>query len=375
MKSKPKRSKAKRTKPRPSRSFARRGGAIALGLGATALSVGVGLAAERWLVGRRRLRPDPHAREDYGQITGDRSYEVASFDGAVLVADEVGPPTATAGAVFLHGYCLNRTIWHHQYRGGVGSHRLIFYDARDHGRSRGGNAPAETTTLAADLKAVLDRSGLAQVVLIGHSMGGMTVLEYCRQYPDDLGSKIKGVVLANTTYTDALKTVFAAELVGPLERGLRRGLESVFDDPRASRAMRLRGGNLSWLLTRLGGFGPDASTKQVEFVQRLITSFPSPPLIEIMRGLRRFDFQDALEAIEVPTLVLAGGADRITTVRASKKIANDIPGARLFVFEDAGHMSMLERHDQFNSLVREFLDTNLVSQRRTQRPRRKRETA
>lgn len=341
--------------------------ALAWALGAAALGVGAGLAAEKTLIGRRRIRPDPHAGEPYGRIRGDRSYEVSCADGAVLVADEVGPEDSPTGGVFLHGFCLDRTVWHHQYTGVDGGHRLIFYDARHHGRSRGGRAPSEVAALAADLGAVLDRSGLEQAVLIGHSMGGMSVLEYCRRNPEDLGKRVRGIVLVNTTYTDALKTVFAAELVGGVERRLRKIFERILNDPRAARVMRLRGDDLSWLITRMGGFGPGASPAQVDFIQRLLMSFPSPPLVETMRGLRRFDMEGALASIDVPTLVVAGGTDRITTVRASRHMASEIPGARMVVLEDTGHMTMLERHPQFNALVGEFLDTNLVTKRRRRR--------
>lgn len=342
----------------------RRGGTLGWVLGVAAMGAGAGLAAERFLVGRRRLRPDPYRREPYGKIRGDRSYEVDSFDGATLVVDEVGPEDATAGVIFLHGFCLDRTVWHHQYRAFGGRRRYLYYDARHHGRSRGGAGPSDTKTLAADLEAVLDRSGLQRAILVGHSMGGMTVLEYCRTHPEELGKRIKGIVLVNTTYTDALKTVFAAELIGPLERRLRRALEWLLADRRAAQVMRMRGDDLSWIITRLGGFGPGASSAQIEFTQRLLTSFPSPPLIEILRGLRNFDMQGALHAINVAALVIAGGTDRITTVRASRHIATQIPDARLVVIEDAGHMTMLERQDRFNPLLGEFVQTNLAASRR-----------
>lgn len=345
-----------------------RGGSVAWAVGAAALGIGAGIAAKR-LIARRRNQPDPYAAEDYGRIGGDRSYEISSFDGAVLVADEVGRENSRSGAVFLHGFCLDRTIWHHQYRGIDGNRRLVFYDARDHGRSRGGKAPPDTKTLAADLKAVLDRSGLKQTVLVGHSMGGMTVLEYCRENPGELGKRIKGIVLVNTTYTDALKTIFAAEFVGPVERRLRGLLERILDSPRSSQVMRMRGDDLSWLLTRLGGFGPGASVSQVDFVRRLLMSFPSPPLVQILRGLRQFDMEEAFDAINIPTLILAGGDDRITTVRASQHIAEHVVGSRLVVLEGAGHMSMLEKPDEFNSLVGDFLAQNLPERKRGAKPR------
>lgn len=335
---------------------------------AAALGVGAGVALERLAVGRQRLRPDPYAGEDYGSLVGDRSYEVASFDGAILVSREVGAGAASAGAVFLHGFCLDHTIWHHQMKDLPGGKlRHIFYDARHHGTSRGGSSPTDTKILARDLAAVLDRSGLEQAVLVGHSMGGMTVLEFCREFPEEMGARIRGIVLVNTTYTDAIKTLMAAELIGPIERGARKIVEQVLRDPRTSRMMRLRGDDLSWTFVKLTGFGPRASPKQIEHVQRLLRCFPSPELIETLRGLRDFDMEEALAKIDVPALIIAGGDDRITTVRASRKIADEISGSRLVVLERTGHMAMLERHQEFTGLLDEFFDATLSEKKKTRR--------
>jgi pimeloyl-ACP methyl ester carboxylesterase len=332
------------------------GGIVAWALGAAALGLGAGVAVERVLIGRGRTRTDAGPEVPYGKLTGDRRYDVSSFDGATLVADEFGPSDATAGAIFLHGFCLDRTIWHHQMTEFNAERKFIYYDARDHGHSRGGHAKADTKTLAADLKAVLDQSGLTDVVLVGHSLGGMTVLEFCREHEDELGNRVRGIVLANTTYTDAIKTLFAAGVLVPIDRRIRKLIERLLNDPRSSRALRLRGDDLSWILVKLFGFGPDAAPSQVDYTQRLLARFPTPPLVEIMSGLREFDMEDALDSITVPTLILAGGDDRITTVRASKKMAEDIPHSQLHVFEATGHLSMMERHAEFNALVGDFID-------------------
>lgn len=343
------------------------GGALPWVLGAVALGAGAGIALERLLIGRQRLVDDAFAGEPYGRLRSDRSYEVSSFDQAVLVVEEKGPDDATTGAIFLHGYCLDHTIWHHQIKELGGDRRYLYYDARNHGRSRGGRAFPDTKTLARDLLAVMDRSGLERCVLVGHSMGGMTVLEFCRQNPKELGRRVRGIGLVNTTYTDAVKTLFAAEVIGPIERRMRRLIENIISDRRASRAFRLRGDDLSWLLLRAFGFGKKPSPTQVEYLQRLLVAFPSPPLIDMLQGLRRFNMEGALDSVDVPSVIVAGGDDRITTVRASEKMAREIPGARLEIFERAGHMTMMEDPHRFNSLVAEFLDETLARGRRRRR--------
>lgn len=347
------------------RARTRRGRVVASVAGAVALGVGAGLALERVLSSRSSTRPDPLAEEPYGGLVAERSWETVSFDGATLFAEEWGPPRSGRGVIFLHGYCLDRTIWHHQMLISDKERRRIFVDARHHGRSKGGAAEPNIPVLADDLHRVLEGSRLKAAVLVGHSMGGMTALEFCRRHPEMLNSKVRGLVLANTTYTDVAKTLFGAEVIGPLERRTSQLIERLLNAPRAGSFMRLRGNDLSELLVRLFGFGPGASETQVGYVRQLLSVFPSPPLVEMLRGLRAFDMDGALGSINVPVLIVAGGDDRLTTVRASEKMHADIAGSRLVVLPDAGHTSMLERHIEFNSMLMEFLDEVLPASRRS----------
>ena len=330
---------------------------VAILAGAAALGIGAGIVAERLLIGKSRLRPDPFVNEPYGELKADRTYQVETADGASLVVHEMGPPNATEGAVFLHGYCLDHSIWHHQMKDLDSRERkFVFYDARHHGRSSGGADPTDMRLLARDLDAVIAQTGLEKMTLVGHSMGGMAVLEYCREFPERLNTAVNGLVLVNTTYTDAVKTIVAADIVGPVERRLRWFLDRVMDSPRSARVLRLRGDDFSYFLVKLFGFGSGASPTQVEYIRRLLATFPSPQLVDTLRGIRRFDFEEALATIDVPTLVFAGGDDRITSVKASEKMADDIPKSRLVIFSDTGHTGMMERSMEFNALVESFLD-------------------
>ena len=324
--------------------------------GAAAAGIAAGLAVERIAVGRVRLRPDPHGKEPYGSVKGDRNYDVGAPDGARLFVSEIGAPSMTTGAIFLHGYALDHSIWHHQMIGLDGTRRYVFFDARHHGQSHGGRTKPDMPLLASDIKAVLDASNLDSCILVGHSMGGMAVLEFCRRYNEELNRRVKGVMLVNTTFTDAIKTMVAAEVIGPIERRTHRIIDRLLTDPRSTRLLRLRGDDLSYLLVRMFGFGPDASPAQIEHVRRLLTVFPTAELVGMLEMFRDWDMSDALEAVDVPTLIVAGGDDRITSVKASKHMAEKIPGARFHEFEGVGHTSMLEKSAEFNGLFEDFAD-------------------
>ena len=282
---------------------------------------------------------------------------VSSFDGSALVVDEFGPPEARSGAIFLHGICLDSRIWHHQFpeAGQPDPWRRVFYDARGHGRSLSlGDAPPDLSTLAADLRAVTEAVGLDEVVLVGHSMGGMTVLRFCADYPAVVAATVRGLVLVNTTYAEALRT-FALVGAGKIEARARRLLDWVLAEPRRHRHLRLSHGRLSRFVVRLLGFGRAASPTQIAFVTRMLEAFPTPAMTGLLRSLLSFSLESELGKIQVPTLIIAGGRDRMTGVVASRRMAERIPGSELVVFEACGHLTIVEEPQRFNDLVGRFL--------------------
>ncbi|HEY2637391.1 MAG TPA: alpha/beta fold hydrolase, partial [Solirubrobacteraceae bacterium] len=103
--------------------------------------------------------------------------------------------------VFVHGYSLSMDSWHFQraaYRDRV---RMVFYDQRSHGRS-GRSTPGHATIdqLGRDLETVLDAVvPEGPVVLVGHSMGGMTIIALAEQQPELFGDRVVGVGLVSTT--------------------------------------------------------------------------------------------------------------------------------------------------------------------------------
>src|SRR3954468_21715130 len=117
-----------------------------------------------------------------------------------LFVEVSGPADAPVTVVLLHGWCLDRCTWHHQVAA-MGNARIITYDARGHGRS--GSTRLKSATLAQlgeDLAEVLRRyAPEGPVVLAGHSMGGMTIMEYADTYPTEFAERIAGLLFVSTT--------------------------------------------------------------------------------------------------------------------------------------------------------------------------------
>src|ERR1700733_11727403 len=130
--------------------------------------------------------------------------ELSLPDGVRLHVEAYGPADAPVTVVLLHGWCLDRRTWQHQIaalRAMCPKPRIIAYDARGHGRSGATRLTSATLgQLGDDLAQVLRHYGAnGPVVLAGHSMGGMTIMEYAHAHPVDFAERVAGLLFISTT--------------------------------------------------------------------------------------------------------------------------------------------------------------------------------
>lgn len=340
-----------------------RKGIVGAAATAAAASVTAGVAAERYAIGRMRGRFGaeklPGAQWPRGsQVT------VTAPDGVPLRAeiDGTASPRGTGApltAVFCHGYALQRACWHYQ-RGELGElGRAVFYDQRCHGSSGRGDADRCTIdALGDDLRAVLDATApIGPVVLVGHSMGGMTIMSLAERHPEFFGSRVAGVALINTSaggLAEMVPGVRGAALravAPPLLDGLSRMVRPV---------ERLRAMNrvASHLWTHRLAFGDaKVSPELVAFVDRMISATPVDVVADFYPAIVAHDKLAALENFRrIPTLVLVGTRDRVVPPEASLALAGAVPEAEFVEVPGAGHMVMLERSADVNEALRAHLD-------------------
>ncbi|MDX6197359.1 MAG: hypothetical protein QOJ79_510 [Actinomycetota bacterium] len=333
-------------------SARRRAGALGAVAGVVALGAAAGLAAERYAVGRSRLRPDPDAREPFFALPADRVRRVVADDGVPLHVEEVGPEdSAGPTVVFLHGYTQELAVWHYQRQAFAADNpgRLVFYDHRSHGRS-GRSHPGRSTIdqLGRDLHAVLQSCApRGPVVLVGHSMGGMTIMALADQHPELFGTRITAVALLSTSTGKLAEAAFGLpsavvpvtnRVVPFLTRGMR-ARPQVFE-----RGRRL-GTDLAFLISRSWAFGTkDVSPSLVEFVERMTANTPVDVIAEFYDTFTDHDKLTALDVLDrLETLILVGSKDKLTPLAHSQTMAKALPSAQLVVVEGAGHMVQLER--------------------------------
>ncbi|WP_019632560.1 alpha/beta fold hydrolase [Actinomadura atramentaria] len=333
-------------------------GAVA---GAGAAGIGAAVGLRRLAVGRMRLRPDPDAAEAFGARRGTPVPVLAS-DGLPLHVEADGPDDAPLTIVFCHGYCLNLHTWHYQRRdlpGQLGDGvRYVYWDQRSHGRSgRGDPASATIDQTGADLAAVLAATVPAdgRVLLVGHSMGGMTIMALAAARPELFGERVVGTVLVNTSAGDLSEMTLGlplvlAKLIRPIAPGTLRGLGR-----RADLVDRVRGAgaDLAFVVTRRMAFADRyVSPSVVDFTEQMIRATPIDVIAEFYPTLVGHDKADALAVLaRVPSIVLVAGRDRFTPPEHGRAVAAAL-GGELVEIADAGHVLPLEHPGAVTGAVR-----------------------
>ena len=328
-------------------------------LASAAATLAAGVVVERLALKKRRQR-DTEVRQEFGSRRGERSHHIDMPDGARLFVEESGP-RSKRGVVFVHGSALRTDMWHYQMEAFDGR-RLLFYDQRGHGLSSPkGDSDYTIARLALDLLAVIDDAGLEEVVIVGHSVGGMVAQQLCLDYPEQQGDRVKGLVLLNTTYGPAIETVLGGAAFARLERYARRPFDLIGAHSARLDSLRavIKPSDAMFWGVAFAAFGPRASARQVDFVYDMTAETASDVIFDLLKSYGAFDAHARLHEITVPCLVVGGREDRLTLSDASEYLAEHLPKAELHVFDGVGHMSMMERHREVNKMLERFFADTL----------------
>ena len=344
-------------------------GIVGAAVGVAAAGLATAFAVERALVRRSLNAPgDPYVDEAFGDQPFDAELTVTAADGTELHVEIVEPTVASdepkPTVVFVHGFALDMGTFYFQREALAerGDHRLVFYDQPGHGRSsrlQSGNY--DIAALGKSLGAVLDAAVPdGHIILVGHSMGGMTIMAFAEAYPEWFGERVVGVVLMSTSGGLIDKTkIGLPSLVArasapffPIWGGAAKLGGGAIDKARVASS------DLAWLLTRRYGFG-DArpSPSLVTFVESMNSRTPAETVTKYLHTLYTHNRFPALAALRwVPVLVLVGDRDYLTPVTHSEAILEHLPDAEFVKIDNSGHVVMLEKADEVNAALVPFLE-------------------
>ena len=331
-------------------------------LGIAASAAGVAVAGTAVGVARRRrviARRGAGDATPFGQLRS-RPITVVADDGVPLHVEVDDLAGSELTVVFVHGYALNLDCWHFQraaYRGLV---RTVFYDQRSHGRSgRSTDGHATIEQLGRDLRRILDEVvGDGPVVLVGHSMGGMGIVALAEEWPELFGDRVVGMALISTTAGGLDPHRMVAPFI-PSALGSTIGLRTIATLARGHRAVdgvRRLTRPFATVITDQFAFGDAVPADYIEFVDEMLSATPFEVIAEFFPSLGTLDKFETVEALgHIPVSVICGTDDKLTSVGHSRKLQSRIPRSRLIECEGAGHMVIMERHEQVNAELDQLL--------------------
>ncbi|MGA5063056.1 alpha/beta fold hydrolase [Streptomyces exfoliatus] len=363
----------------------RRAGFAGAAIGVLAAGAAVGVAAERLTVGRsvrQKARLALDATGPYGGLRGTPGRALAD-DSTVLYyeVDEVEDEAPAARrrrlfgrkepapvtVVFSHGYCLNQDSWHFQRAALRGLVRTVQWDQRSHGRSGAGvsqagadGVPVTIDQLGRDLKAVLDVAAPeGPLVLVGHSMGGMTIMALAERYPEFVRDRVVGVAFVGTSAGKLAEVSYGLPIAGV--NAVRRVLPGVLralgsQAELVERGRRATADLFAGLIKKYSFASRDVDPAVARFAERMIESTPIDVVAAFYPAFAEHDKAAALPVLAgLPVLALAGDHDLVTPSSHTEAIADLLPDAELVIVPDGGHLVMLEHPEAVTDRLADLL--------------------
>ncbi|MCH5642158.1 MULTISPECIES: alpha/beta fold hydrolase [unclassified Gordonia (in: high G+C Gram-positive bacteria)] len=339
---------------------------------------GVAAAGAARNLARKRVagKVDPYADVDFTTIYADAASTVETDDGLELAVRTVDLGGVADGAtpeltvIFVHGFSLRMASWHFQRlqlaeEWADRDYRLVFFDHRGHGKSD--PAPDDTCTIAQlgdDVAAVIRATApVGHVVLVGHSMGGMSLMGLARRHSHLFthDGPVAGVGLVATASRGVTEAGLGEGLGNPIVDAFRL---SVRRAPRLVQAGRgVTRAALEPVLVA-ASFGPTFfSPKAGRAVEKMIQNTPIDTIVNFLNALETHDETTALPVIaQVPTTVVCGDRDRLTPLENSVRMYSEFGlDSRLVVVKGAGHMVQMEQPRLVTDAVVDLVDRARVA--------------
>jgi pimeloyl-ACP methyl ester carboxylesterase len=241
--------------------------------------------------------------------------------------------------VLVPGFGTGLWIWYRQVPAFAERFRTIVFDPRGVARSEGRDEPFTMRQLADDLAALLEALGVESAHVLGASFGGFVAQEFALAHPE----RTRRLVLCCTSFGGARHVPPSAETLAAIAS--TKGLNT---EERVRENLLL-------------AFSPRFVAEHPEEVERVIrlraeNYVPEYAYLRQLQAAVAFDAAGRVGQIDVPTLVLTGDADAIVPHENSLNLAAAIPGAKLRVIEGGSHTFFIERPEEFNRAVVEFIE-------------------
>lgn len=312
------------------------------------IGIGAGVAAglARWEADRIEAHQVDDLETLLSPPKGVTHHRIEATDGSELHVVEAG---SGRPLLFLHGVTLQWWVWNTMFHLLSKDFRVIAWDMRGHGESTVGPDGMDLAAVAGDIGVVIDELELDSPVIIGHSMGGMALMEYCASQGEALPSIVDGLVLVATSgdvlpdVVDSITSRLAGLVVG--------GLSPSRSGPSISGLGLMRHHHLGTLVTRLA-FGTSPSGTAVEHVRQMGASMVRSVTVAAIDAISRHNTNAKLNNVMVPTAVVVGSRDLLTPPYHARQLMGSFSNATLHQLPGIGHQVMQEDPVALAAIIR-----------------------
>lgn len=311
---------------------------------------------------RATLRSRSYRTAELNPVPDPEVIPVTTADGARLRVHAYGPPDGDV-IVFVHGWSCCLEYWNPQIHAFARDHRVIAFDQRGHGASTLGSCRFDAEQLADDLSDVLDAALPAgrKAVLVGHSMGGITIQAWAKFHPEQVRQRASAALLATTAAGDIAVETRVLPLfndIVPAPAWLGRALfgRPVPFPPGAP----VRGIFKARLMNR------HATADQVDFGLSIARSCRPLVRAKFALALIELEIHGAAANLRVPTTVVAGAYDKLLPESMSRGIADELQAEGnldRYAVLATGHLVNLEAAPEFNAEVRRLVELSHYGRR------------
>ncbi len=262
--------------------------------------------------------------------------------------------------IAIHGWGTNRNDWSYISPKLNEQSEVLYWDLPGLGASpKPEDENYELSNYASKLKELIEKQ-TKPVILMGHSIGGMIILTLAGQYPSLLGNQVSKMILIHTTYTNPSKTALFSGLLTAIQEPILKPM--LWVQIALSPLFRLANilsyfNGAAFLATALTGFGGHQTRGQLDLATRFISFAPIDVASRGMLAMFRYDAENILQRIQIPTLIITGTKDRLTKPEASHWMNENIQYPTLVTNDGGGHMGTLERHEKISQEIISFISS------------------
>ena len=313
-------------------------------------------ATNAWLTARRADRASKERRS--ATDTG-RAVIVKGADGGdrhVRVHGADGKPTL----VFVHGWVETSELWHRQVADLQDEFRIVTYDHRGHGLSeaaRDGDYSLEA--LAADLQLVLEATAVEGElpIVVGHSMGAMTIAAWGQAHRGSVSERIRGAALISTGLEDLnTESAIVRQLPGAFGTAQGKLADAILATPGSIRSVPLP---IARAVVAYVALAPHARDEDIELVLRMALDCRQQARTGCSLAMSRMKLLAELDALDVPAVGVAGELDRLTPVAHAERIDQGLPhSVGLYVSPTSGHSTPLECPELVAEALRDLAEVS-----------------